>query len=194
MKEINLNTNPEDKVENETTYDDEIASVDRIPEKIYEKVPGTTRLQKLTTISFISICLVICIFCIRVFSHIKTMSDYEIPEDAVIAEESDISEEEEDVDYVEQVTYSPTEAAMAELANANNGHDWSIAFTCPFTWSFKSDYKYDSAKINCVWLCTNDDTGELIAIRVATYNGSDNTFSDASVYTTLIGGKYIAAD
>jgi hypothetical protein len=67
-------------------------------------------------------------------------------------------------------------------------------FTCPHTWTFKSDYEYSSANIRCVWLCTNDDTGELLAFRVADYNGASNEFTDPEVYVTKIGDTYNAAD
>lgn len=173
-------------------YDDETATVERIPEKIYEKVPGMTLVQKLTTVSFIVICGLICIFAIRTVGHLKTMKGYEIPENTVV--EDTESTEDENVEYVNQVTYNPKEAAEAELASADNGKDWSSKMKCPYTWTFKSDYEYSSARIKCIWLCTHDETGELLAFRVADYNGGTNEFSDASVYMTQIGGSYIAAD
>ena len=178
----------------ERIYDDEIATVKRIPEQIYEKIPGATLLQKLTTVTFMMICLLTCMLSIRILKHVKTMRDYEIPENVVISETDTQVPETEEIEYIEQVTYSPTEAAKLELANANGGKNWSPSLSCPYTWSFKSDYTYDSAKIQCVWLCTHDDTGEILAIRVGTYNGGTNDFSDVTIYNTVAGVKYVAAD
>lgn len=197
MKEIKLNMDEQntssDEQDESNGYDDETATVERVPEKIYEKVPGMTLLQKLTTISFIVICGLICIFSVRTLNHVRTMKGYEIPENTVV-EESTESTEDENVEYVNQITYSPKAAAERELANSNNGTDWSLSLKCPYTWTFKSDYEYGSAKVNCVWLCTHNDTGELLAFRVAEYDGTTDEFSDGSIYMTMIGGNYIAAD
>lgn len=178
------------------SYDEETATVERIPEKIYNKTPGTTLLQKLTTISFMLICVLVCIFSVKTLSHVRKMSELKIPEDVTIEntsnENSTINEEE--IEYVETITYSPTNAAMRELAEANNGKDWLGAITSPHTWTFKSDYKYNSARIQCIWLCTDDATGDLLAFRVAEYNAGTDEFKNESTYVTTVGGEHFAVD
>jgi hypothetical protein len=198
MKEIKLDMDEQreniDTQNESNVYDNETASVERIPEKIYDKVPGSTLLQKLTTISYILICAVIFVFALRTLKHINTMSDYDIPEDTVSTDESTESTE-ENIEYVNEVTYSPTELANELAAATNNYQDWAASINkCSRTWTFESDYEYSSAKVMCIWLCTNDDTGELLAFRVADYNGSKNEFTDPEMFITKIGEKYDAAD
>lgn len=177
-------------------YDEEIATVEKIPEKIYQKTPGTTLLQKLTTISFMVICLLICIFAIKTLGHVRTMAELKIPEDAVVEDVAveEPTEPEENVEYIEAVTYSPTEAATKALAEADNGKDWLSAITSPHTWTFKSDYEYSGARIHCVWLCTDDATGDLLAFRVAEYNAGTDEFKNATIYVTAVGGEHFAVD
>lgn len=203
MKEIKLNMDEQKSKKSaqpkqqQKIYDEEVAtveSVERIPEKIYEKMPGTTRLQKLTTVSFIVICALICVFAVKTLGYVRTMSELKIPENAEIAETEDSSTEDAEVEYITQVAYSPTEAANRVLAESNNGKDWIGALDCPYTWTFKSDYEYNAARIQCLWLCTHNETGELLAFRVADYNGGTDEFDDENVYVTMIGGQYFAVD
>lgn len=209
MKEIKLDMNDssssndiEKPSDNNNTHEDEIATVKKVPEKIIEKIPGATLLQKLTTVLFIFICVLICIFSIKTMHHFQKMNDYKLPENAVVDSSQsggnnadNKADDTENVEYVNQVTYSPSDAAKQEMADSDNGKDWmAYPFTCPYTWSFKSDYEYASAKIECIWICTNNDTGELLAFRVADYDASSNEFSNASIYTTKIGGTYIEAN
>ena len=177
------------------SYDEEIAIVEKIPEKIYNKTPGTTLLQKLTTVSFIVICALVCIFSLKTLSHVRKMSELKIPENFVMEETNNTDTNvEEEIEYIESVTYSPTAAANKVLAEANNGKDWLGAITSPHTWTFKSDYEYSGARIQCIWLCTDDATGDLLAFRVAEYNAGTDEFKNESTYVTTVGGEHFAVD
>lgn len=207
MKEIKLNMDEQKQGAKPTrtsispkqskSYDEEIATVKKLPEKIYKNTPGTTLLQKLTTMSFVAICLLICIFSVKTLGHVRKMAELKIPENAIVEDittEDTETNSDDTVEYVEAVTYSPTDAAMRELAEANNGKDWLGAITSPHTWTFKSDYEYSGARIQCIWLCTDDATGDLLAFRVAEYNAGKDEFDDETIYVTAVGGEHFAVD
>lgn len=193
MKRINLNN------DTDPVYDNNAGTVGRIHNDDDSDVKtDPTLMNKLTLTLLMAICAVIITLCIRYMSYRNKMDTYAIPEDAyaLSIDEAGYSPEisDENIEYINQVTYNPSEAAARELGDAINIDKWGITFTCPYTWSFKSGYDYDYVKIPCVWVCTNDETGEVIAVKTATYDCINDEFEEIHIYYTKIGGKYIAAD
>lgn len=193
MREFNLNQT------------DEIEGVKRVVDEPPKKQIQFPTVERLTTYLFISLCFIVGIFAIRTIHHVRTLHEYAVPDDAYVSQD-DTTNNEDETTYVNQVVYNPSKLGK-KLAKLQNNYDVSNVDAMMgepvwysgdkrktnFKWKFMSDYEYTSAKIDCIWLCTNDD-GIVLAFHTATYDGSENTFTNALTKMTEEGVKYIAAD
>lgn len=198
MKKIEI-----DKSELDATAqaESEKAVIER--KKGFDVPKKSTRLQNLTTISFMAVCIVLGLIILKVFTHASIMSKYEIPDEFYLMDiKGEENETEENVEYIEEVTYNPSEAGHA-LAKAQNeyvsgadllGERLWLSSKLNYTWSFKSGYEYRSAKIDCIWICTEDQTGDVLAIHTATYDGGTDTFINGKTQVTHKGVGHLAAD
>lgn len=199
MKGYNLNGNQNQTSDVEgsksTLNDVETAVVSKLPEPIADKVTKATISQKITSALLITICILTVVLAFKIFGHMSTMSDYEIPDDAVISEVITDTETEdtEDTIYVDEVVYNPSAAASILTERENSNGLW-IGLQCDYTWTFKSGYDYRSAKIDCLWVCTNDSTGEVLAYHTGVYNGATDSFEDEVTKLTMKGENYLGVD
>lgn len=61
------------------------------------------------------------------------------------------------------------------------------------TWSFDSTFDYEGNTAQVVWKCVNN-SGELLACCIATYNGEMDKFQNAVVYRTVIYDDTVAQE
>lgn len=60
-------------------------------------------------------------------------------------------------------------------------------------WEFAPLYRYSSAVVPCIWLCTDVDTNRILAYAVGRYSVNDKLFSSLNIYTTYLGNSIIPA-
>lgn len=186
---------------------DEIEGVPRVQTETDNKpVMKKLSVERLTTITFMLICFVIFLFAIRVISHSRIMKGYAIPENAIISENaSENNQNNEETDYVNEVVYNPSELGkkLAKLQNdfSAAGDDlmgeplwYSGKSDCNYKWKFMSGYDYRSAKIECIWICKDVDTGKILAFHTAVYNGGTNKFENGITKVTEEGVENRAVD
>ena len=201
MKGYNLNDNQNQTsdVDNikATLTDVETAVVSKLPEPIAEKVTSATIPQKITSVLLIITCVLTVMLAFKIFGHASAMANYEIPDDAVVQEEvvsaEDDTETEDDTIYVDEVVYNPSTAAGLLTERENSNGIW-VSLQCNYTWTFKSGYDYRAARVDCLWVCTNDDTGEVLAYHTGIYNGGTESFENEETILTLKGAQYLGAN
>ena len=59
-----------------------------------------------------------------------------------------------------------------------------------WTWEFQSTYEFTSLKVDVIWLCRDNATGDLLAYATGVYDSSLNVFTDVTCVETSIGYTY----
>ena len=83
--------------------------------------------------------------------------------------------------------------ALLDEKSQNKRVPWYGDDQTDFTWRFCSTYNFSGNSVPVVWLCENNDTKEVYAYAVGTYNASTGLFSDVDYGLTYAGNEHIPA-
>lgn len=82
----------------------------------------------------------------------------------------------------ETATQSDVSSYVGDITAATT--PWLPYVAYPYTWQFCTTYDFSDEKVDCVWLCHIDETGDLVAYANAVYDTNTKIFGDITVVKT----------